>query len=120
MYEPSFIKTTVQREEYWYIVKELATIYPFGLNDNLRKVGNISKKGIDNTVVLALFNRKIPLRPSRKHRTTTKDIETTLRNLIRNHYKPWLVHELQTIVFGILTAQVRHHDRTGKHPFIRM
>ena len=41
----------LQREEYWY--KELATIYPYGLNDYVRRVGNISKKVIDNTVVKA-------------------------------------------------------------------
>ena len=27
------------REEYWY--KEICSIYPYGLNDNVRKVGNI-------------------------------------------------------------------------------
>ena len=32
----------LQREEYWY--KELKSIYPYGLNDNVRKVGNISKE----------------------------------------------------------------------------
>ena len=36
----------LQREEYWY--KELASIYPYGLNDNVKKVGNISKKGTEN------------------------------------------------------------------------
>ena len=90
----------LQREEYWY--KELATIYPYGLNDNVRRVVNISKKGIDNTVVWALFNKKRPPKHSRQHRTTKKDMETTLRNLIRNHHRPGLVHELQTLVFGIL------------------
>ena len=96
----------LQREEHRY--KELATIYLYGLNGNVRRVGNISKKGIDNTVVWALFNKKPrkfkkrPLRQSRQHRTTKKDVETTLRNLIRNHHRPGLVHELKTLVFGIL------------------
>ena len=35
----------LEREEYWY--RELKTIYPFGLNDNVRKVGhnNFYKQG---------------------------------------------------------------------------
>ena len=80
----------LQREEYWY--KELATICPYGRNDNVRREGNISKKGIYNTVVWGtLFNKKArkfkerPVRHSRQHRTTKKDMETTLRNLIRHH-----------------------------------
>ena len=43
-----------------------------------------------------VFNRKprkIKKRP---------DMEITLRNLIRNHRRPGLVHGLQTLVFGIL------------------
>ena len=96
----------LQREEYWY--RELASIYPYGRNDNVRRVGNISKKGNDDTIVWTLFNKnprkfkRRSLRCSRRHRTTTKDVETTLRNLIRNHHRPGLVHELWTLVFGIL------------------
>ena len=32
----------LQREEYWY--KELRSIYPYGLNDNVRGLGNVSRK----------------------------------------------------------------------------
>ena len=35
-----------------------------------------------------------------------KDVETTLRNLIRNHHRPGLVHELKTLVFGILQRKL--------------
>ena len=38
----------LQREEYWY--KELATIYLYGLNDNVKNLGNVSKKGTENIV----------------------------------------------------------------------
>ena len=31
----------LQREEYWY--RELCSVYPYGLNDNVRGVGNVSK-----------------------------------------------------------------------------
>ena len=52
----SLASKQLQREEYWY--KELATIYPYGLNDNVKKVVNVSKKGTENIVVWALFNKK--------------------------------------------------------------
>ena len=46
----------LEREEYWY--KELACVFPYGLNDNVRKIGNISKRGTDETVVWAIFNKR--------------------------------------------------------------
>ena len=52
----SLASKRLQREEYWY--KELATIYPYGLNDNVKNLGNISKKGTENVVVWSLFNEK--------------------------------------------------------------
>ena len=52
----SLASKQLQREEYWY--KELATIYHYRLNDNVKKVGNVSKKGTENIAVWALFNKK--------------------------------------------------------------
>ena len=45
----------LEREDFWY--RELCTVYPYGLNDNVRRVGNISKQG-PNIVVHTLFNRQ--------------------------------------------------------------
>ena len=44
----------LQREDYW--CRELCTFYPYGLNDNVRGTGNVSKK--PGLVVNELFNRK--------------------------------------------------------------
>lgn len=41
-----------KREEYWYE----DTVYPYGLNDNVKNLCNISKKDIENVVVWSLFN----------------------------------------------------------------
>ena len=38
--EGECMNLALQREEIWY--RELASMYPFGLNDNVRRVGNIS------------------------------------------------------------------------------
>ena len=43
----------LEREDYW--CRELCTYYPYGLNDNVRGVGNISKQ--PGLVVNALFNK---------------------------------------------------------------
>ena len=50
----------LQREEYWY--KELPSIYPCGLNDNVKSVGNMSKCRRPELVV---FNNN-----ERRYRTT--------------------------------------------------
>ena len=41
----------LSREEYWY--KELCTVLPYALNDNVKGVGSISKK-LDTTVAWGL------------------------------------------------------------------
>ena len=45
----SLASKRLQREEYWY--KELATIYPYGLNDNVKNLSNVSKKSTENIIV---------------------------------------------------------------------
>ena len=44
----------LEREDYW--CRELCTYYPYGLNDNVRSVGNISKQ--HGLVVYTLFNKR--------------------------------------------------------------
>ena len=70
----SLASKRLQREEYWY--KELATIYPYGLNDNVKNLGNISKKGTENVVVWSLFNEK-PRKFKRRTQKQKKKHETT-------------------------------------------
>ena len=43
------------REEYWY--RELCSVYPYGLNDNVYKVGNISRLWGHGIIVYSLFNK---------------------------------------------------------------
>ena len=45
----------LQREEYWY--RELCSVYPYGLNDNVRGVGNVSKCD-ESLIVYTLFNKQ--------------------------------------------------------------
>ena len=57
----------LQREEYWY--RELCSVYPYGLNDNVRGVGNVSKSD-ESLIVYTLFNKQ--KRKFRKHRLQRK------------------------------------------------
>ena len=56
------------KHDYW--CRELCTYYPYGLNDNVRGVGNISKMKVE-LVVNTLFNkhkRKFKMRKNRRQR----------------------------------------------------
>ena len=44
----------LNREEYW--IKEIGCLYPYGLNDNIRQLGNISDKLGQGLIVYSLFN----------------------------------------------------------------
>ena len=70
------------REEFRY--KELGSVYPYGLNDNVRGIDNVSKKWNSNLVVYALFH-KHPRRyqkRARKRRKRKVDSEILRQELI--------------------------------------
>ena len=73
--------TRLEREDYW--CRELCTFYPYGLNDNVRRVGNISKCK-EELVVNKLFNKQ-----QRKFRKRTKanlkDLTMRVENLLDNY-----------------------------------
>ena len=102
----SLASKRLQREEYWY--KELATIYPYGLNDNVKKVGNniISKKGTENIVVWSLFNKGQWKFKKRSHKQTWQNTYRKLRSLLNDYNKPGIVHELSNLVFSLLQRKL--------------
>ena len=42
-------------EEFWY--RELGSIYPYNLNDNVKQLGNVSKKFEHGLVIYSMFNK---------------------------------------------------------------
>ena len=75
----------LQREEYWY--RELCTVFPYGLNDNVRGLGNVSGKVHENLVVYTLFNkleRKYKKRSvlRKKRKVGIEEVSTNLRNIL--------------------------------------
>ena len=61
-----------KREEFWY--RELCTVYPYGLNDNVRKAGNVTKCGPE-LVIHTLFNGQLRKFRKRKMRKTKRKVE---------------------------------------------
>ena len=53
----------LDRERIWIL--ELGTVYPYGLNDRLQSVGNVSKNMKNTTNVFGLLNK--PKRRKRSH-----------------------------------------------------
>ena len=73
----------LQTEEYWY--RELCTVYPYGLNNNVKGVGNVSSRTDDGLVVYELFNKqKRKFRNRTAHRKRRKVdsrvVETEVKN----------------------------------------
>ena len=78
----------LQREEYWY--RELCSVYPYGLNDNVRGVGNVSKSD-ERLIVYTLFNKqKRKFRKRRlqrkKRKVNVNTVEEQLKSRL-NKYK---------------------------------
>ena len=71
----------LERENYW--CRELCTYYPYGLNDNVCGVGNISKQ--HGLVVYTLFNRrqrKFRKRNKRRRKIDYDDLTSRLKDCV--------------------------------------
>ena len=75
----------LDRERFWML--ELATVYPYGLNDRLQHVGNISNSSFQSGInVFNLFNRHTRRKRSHgRRRNSRRTFEFTLDQL-RNLY----------------------------------
>ena len=59
----------LQREDFWY--RKLCSVYPYGLNDSVKGVGNVSSRIDNELIVYTLFNkheRKFRRRKPQRHR----------------------------------------------------
>ena len=94
----------LDREDYW--MRELGTISPFGLNEKVRKVGNISQKQSENLLVTQLFHsshrrprshgrRTNRVNNSKFHKNTTVEC---LENIWKGSNR---LHTLRTKLFGL-------------------
>jgi hypothetical protein len=94
--------TLADRELYWQ--KELCTIYPFGLKDNVRGVGNMSDPRNDTTNVSNLFNSQLRNGRSHGHRTSSiasKHYHITIDSLITKCKAGHCLHSIRSDIFSL-------------------
>ena len=92
----------LEKEDYW--CRELCTYYPYGLNDNVRGVGNISKK--PELVVNELFHkrdRKFRKRSGRRRRRklSVSDLTSSLEICLHEYMSCFFVFNVRTFVLGL-------------------
>ena len=75
----------LDRERFWML--ELATVYPYGLNDRLQHVGNISNSSFQSGInVFNLFNRHTRRKRSHGHRRNSRRTSEFTLDQLRNLY----------------------------------
>ena len=95
----------LQQEQYWY--RELKCIYPYGLNDNVKDIGNVSKVNKDSIVIWNLFNhttrkfRKRPRSSKKRHRNQHRDIEQELMNIVSTYRTIGFINKLRVYILGL-------------------
>lgn len=71
-----------QREEFW--IRKLGTAFPYGCNDNIESVGNLSSPKCNTVNVMGLYNNTMRRKHSHGHRSYGKTCMYTMFPLI--HY----------------------------------
>ena len=90
-----------KREEYW--IKELGCATPYGCNDKIDSLGNLSSPGCDSTNVLNLFNRSTRRPRSHGHRryNSPKIHNVSFDSLLPVLQKPLGLHHIRTALYSI-------------------
>ena len=90
-----------KREEYW--IKELGTATPYGCNDKVDSVGNLSSPACSSTNVMELFNTSSRRRRSHGQRHYTRPIlhDISFRGLIKYVNAPLGLHHIRTKLFSL-------------------
>ena len=89
----------LEREDYW--CRELCTYYPYGLNDNVRGVGNISKQ--HGLAVHTLFHkrpRKFRKRNGHKRRRKV-NLNARLEHCLRDYKSDVFMFNITWLLYGI-------------------
>ena len=90
-----------EREEFW--IKELGTASPYGCNDNVSSVGNLSSPSCSNINVLNLFPsfKRRPRSHGHRHYTPPINNQVSFSDLLDLIFKPFGIHQIRTKLFSI-------------------
>ena len=108
---PTLLTSVCRTELFW--IKELGTAKPYGFNDQIKGVGNLSSISCKKTNIYSLFDKQ--LRQQRSHgkrhynkRAPQPDTTmSTLVDLVDMIEKPEGVHKINTKMFSISFPQLR-------------
>ena len=107
---------------------------PYGCNDNIKGVGNLSSPGCNEFNVMSLFNtiprtkrshgHKIIQHPNVKKSSKPRTLQNTFNNLLFNIQKPLGIHHIRTILFSLTVNYLKDLrdfglDKGGVDPFLR-
>ena len=91
----------LDRERFWML--ELGTMYPYGLNDRLQHVGNVSQSYVrSRNNVFNLFNRHQRHKRSHGRRSNSRRNSEITLDQLRNLYNGGRSHGRDYIVFELL------------------
>ena len=96
-----------QREEFW--IKTLGTASPYGCNDNLSSIGNLTSPSCSNTNVMNLFPSHSRRKRSHGHRhyTPVWHNDISFDDLLPFINKPLGIHHIRTKLFSIPLASLQ-------------
>jgi hypothetical protein len=91
----------LKREDYW--IKNLGTVFPYGCNDNIANVGNLTAPQTNNVNVMGLFPHRERRRRSHGHRTYTS---LTIHDVILDSLLPYVnrklgPHHIRTKLYSV-------------------
>ena len=95
-----------QREEYW--IKELGTAHPYGCNDNISSIGNLTSPSCSTINVMNLFPSFHRRQRSHGHRhyTPARFNDISFSDLLEFLNKPLGIHHIRTKLFSIPLASL--------------
>jgi len=96
-----------KREEYW--IKQLGTAMPYGCNDNISTIGNLSSPACKSVNVLNLFNTSQRRKRSHGHRHQNHSRTPCINfdSLLVDLDKPLGLHNIRTKLYGLSLPNLR-------------
>ena len=96
-----------KREEFW--IRELGTAMPYGCNDNISTLGNLSSPSCKSINVLNLFQISQRRQRSHGHRKykCSSNQKVDFNYLLNNFDKPLGLHKIRTILYGLKLSDLR-------------
>ena len=107
-----------QREEYW--IRKLGTALPYGCNDNVSTIGNLSSPGCQSVRVMNLFNSSQRRKRSHGHRHNNSQIphNVSFDSLLELFKNKLGLHHVRTKLYSLPLTKLRYlHEKCLKNTY---